>query len=138
VTAGVPRTPAALGGPIWLSHPERRKMETGWLVERQRSRETGSAEGQNSPLALLTQRRRGCGPAPSPGEGRWGRARWRATRGLRGRPGAPQGQAAHGPGGARACALLRPRRSLFQPHWRPTRIARPAQSRQTAGCHAAP
>lgn len=36
---------------------------------RRRARETGSAEGQNSPHALLSQRRRGW---PRPGEGRGG------------------------------------------------------------------
>lgn len=56
-----------LGGPTCLSPRSAGKRKPArW---RRRARETGSAEGQKSPHALLSQRRRGW---PRPGEGRVG------------------------------------------------------------------
>ena len=76
--------PTLPGGGTVVSGSSRRRF-AGWAVGpaprtlsagkrkaarwRRRARETGSAEGQNSPHALLSQRRRGW---PRPGEGRVG------------------------------------------------------------------
>lgn len=66
VSSGVTLQPAAkLAGPGSRTLSAGRRKPAQWWP-----RETGSAEGQNSPLALLSQRHRGW---PRPGEGRQGR-----------------------------------------------------------------